>query len=293
MIRRIKEYIKNVYTLMRKPEMLTLPSSLSYYFVLSIVPVVSLLLLIASNLNISVNYITTFFERHFSAELVSFITPMITKQAISIGFIIHTLIAFYIVSNGTNAIIVASNMIFHAKNKPFVKRRIKSFFLAVILIILFTFLLIVPVFGKQLLSLIESLGINSNFLLYLQTIYPILRLPLTLVVIYFGVKLVYVLSPDTKIKSRTVIKGSVFTTICWVLATFAFSYYTKNIASYNIYYAGLSSIVVLMIWFYFLAFIFVLGLSMNYQSREEDIEKTNTIKLKEIEEKVRINKMSN
>ena len=48
-----------------------------------------------------------------------------------------------------------------------------------------------------------------------------------------------------------------------------------------------------MIWFYFLAFIFVLGLSMNYQSSEEDIEKTNAIKLKEIEEKVRINKINN
>ena len=161
MIKRNKKYIKNVYTLMRKPEMLTLPSSLSYYFVLSIVPVVSILLLIASNFNISVNYITSFFERNFSKELINFITPMLTKQTISIGFIIHTIVAFYIVSNGTNAIIVASNMIFHAKNKPFVERRIKSFIIALILIILFTFLLIVPVFGKQLLNVILTNYISN------------------------------------------------------------------------------------------------------------------------------------
>ena len=76
---KVKEYIKNVYNLMRKREMLTLPSSLSYYFVLSIVPVISIILLIATNFNISTNYITNFFQKNFSSELVNFLTPLITK----------------------------------------------------------------------------------------------------------------------------------------------------------------------------------------------------------------------
>ena len=45
-----------------------------------------------------------------------------------------------------------------------------------------------------------------------------------------------------------------------------------------------------MIWLYFLAFIFVMGLSFNYNTVEENIEKTNAIKLKEIEEKVKMSK---
>ena len=45
-----------------------------------------------------------------------------------------------------------------------------------------------------------------------------------------------------------------------------------------------------MVWFYILAFIFVIGLSLNYRSVEEQIEKTNSIKLKELEEKVRASK---
>ena len=42
-----------------------------------------------------------------------------------------------------------------------------------------------------------------------------------------------------------------------------------------------------MVWFYILAFVFVMGLTFNYQNINENIEKTNNIKLKELEEKVR------
>ena len=233
MIKKVKGYIKNVYRLMRNPQMLTLPSSLSYYFVLSIVPVISIILIIASNLNVSVNYITSFFQKNFSSEVVRLITPMITKQAISIGFIIHTLVAFYIVSNGADAIIVASNLVFNIENKNYLKRRIKAFLLAVALIVLITFLLVFPAFGKQLISVFISIGSKNTFVKVLESIYPILRFPLSLIVIYFGVKFIYVLAPDSKIKNSHVIKGSIFTTIGWILSTYAFSYYAKNIASYN------------------------------------------------------------
>ena len=49
---RFKEFSKNLYDIMMKPEMLTLPSSLAYYFVLSVVPIISILLLIASQFNL-------------------------------------------------------------------------------------------------------------------------------------------------------------------------------------------------------------------------------------------------
>lgn len=102
---------------MMKPEMLTLPSSLAYYFVLSVVPIISILLLIASQFNLSINYITEFLEKNFSAELVKTITPIITNQGLTLGFVIYILMALFIVSNGCDAIIVASNTIFNLKNK--------------------------------------------------------------------------------------------------------------------------------------------------------------------------------
>ena len=41
MLDRFKVFCKNLYDMMMKPEMLTLPSSLAYYFVLAVVPIIS------------------------------------------------------------------------------------------------------------------------------------------------------------------------------------------------------------------------------------------------------------
>lgn len=290
MLDKFKNFCLNVYEIMMKPEMLTLPSSLAYYFVLSIVPIISLLLMIASSFNLSTSFLTEFFENNFSAELVKMITPLVTNQSFSIGFIIYILVAFFLASNGSDAIIVTSNQIFNIDNKNYFKRRIKAFFVTIILFLLFTFMLIVPVFGEQLISIAGHIGIDSSIIDALKALYPVLNLPLTLLVLYFGIKLIFIIAPDEKIKSSDVNKGAIFTTLCWVLVTNVYAYYLKHIATYNVYYAGLSTLVMLMVWFYFLAFVFVMGLSFNYRIATEHIEKTNAIKLKEIEEKVKASK---
>ena len=290
MLDKFKNFCLNVYEIMMKPEMLTLPSSLAYYFVLSIVPIISLLLMIASSFNLSTSFLTEFFENNFSAELVKMITPLVTNQSFSIGFIMYILVAFFLASNGSDAIIVTSNQIFNIDNKNYFKRRIKAFFVTIILFLLFTFMLIVPVFGEQLISIAGHIGIDSSIIDVLKALYPVLNLPLTLLVLYFGIKLIFIIAPDEKIKSSDVNKGAIFTTLCWVLVTNVYAYYLKHIATYNVYYAGLSTLVMLMVWFYFLAFVFVMGLSFNYRIATEHIEKTNAIKLKEIEEKVKASK---
>lgn len=62
MLDRFKVFCKNLYDMMMKPEMLTLPSSLAYYFVLAVVPIISILLLIATEFNLSTSYITEFWR---------------------------------------------------------------------------------------------------------------------------------------------------------------------------------------------------------------------------------------
>lgn len=290
MLEKVRDFIKNLYDIMKKPEMLTLPSTLAYYFVLSVVPIISILLVIAGSFNLSITYITSFIEKNFSPELMNMITPIFTEQSFSFAFIVYILVAFFLASNGSDAIIVASNTVFNIPNKHYVKRRIKAFFLTFLIFMLFTFMLVVPVFGEQILSVITSMGVNNRIVEAIKILYPVLNLPITLIVTYQFIKLIYIIAPDEKMERKSVTKGTIFTTVCWFVITLGYSYYIKNLAHYNVYYAGLSTIVVLMIWFYILAFIFVIGLGLNYRSLEEQIEKTNSIKLKELEEKVKMSK---
>ena len=287
---KIKDFVTNILEIMKKPEMLTLPSTLAYYFVLSAVPIISIILVIATSFNLSASYITDFISQNFSEDLMNLLTPILTEQSFTFGFMLYIGFAFFLASNGSDSIIVASNMVFNLENTHYIKRRIKAFGITLIIFLLFTFMLIVPLFGEQIISICVKIGFNNKLVEILQILYPVLNIPITLIVMYFAIKMIYVIAPDDKVKSKYVTKGAVFTTVLWFIVTMIYSYYIKNVANYSTYYAGFSTIVVLMIWFYILAFIFVMGLCMNYRNVEEQIERTNTIKLRELEEKVKASK---
>ena len=57
-----------------------------------------------------------------------------------------------------------------------------------------------------------------------------------------------------------------------------YSYYINHFANYALFYGGLANIVMLMLWVYFLAFIFVIGMALNQKEEISKLEKTGVIK---------------
>ena len=64
-------------------------------------------------------------------------------------------------------------------------------------------------------------------------------------------------------------KGALFTTLGWVIITAIYSIYISNFANYKMFYGGISTIIVMMIWVYFLAYILVMGIAINSAEYEE------------------------
>ena len=110
-----------------------------------------------------------------------------------------------------------------------------------------------------------------------------------MIVIFFLIKLLYTIAPDQKIEHKYTNKGALFTTFMWLILTIVFSYYINNIARYDLVYGNLANIVILMFWFYLLAYVFIIGIIINRDVRDITIEKTNTIKLEELRDKVKDN----
>ena len=52
-----KEFIKNFYSVLNRPEMLILPGHLAFSFILSIVPILTLIGYGAAGLNLSIDFI--------------------------------------------------------------------------------------------------------------------------------------------------------------------------------------------------------------------------------------------
>ena len=105
-----------------------------------------------------------------------------------------------------------------------------------------------------------------------------IRLIWLIIIIGLNIKLIYAISPSKNIQSEETTYGAAFTTIGWVIATFIFRAYLSHFARYDILYGNLSSIIILMVWIYFLSYIFVVGIALNSQKDDDNLLKTGTIK---------------
>ncbi len=291
MLEKLKSFFKNLISIMKRKEMLILPGHLAFYFVLSVVPIITIIFFVATSFNLSLSVITNFIEVNFSKEVLDVIYPILDNTGFTIGNIVFLCIAFFLASNGFDSIIIASNAIFNLDNSKYFRRRLKALVLTFLMVLLFTFILIVPLFGDTILSILMNFTKEDNTLINIFNIlYPVLNIPITFLVVFLFIKLVYTIAPDDVIPSKYVNKGTIFTTFCWMIITVIYSYYIRNFAHFNTYYGGLSSIVILMLWFYLMAYVFVVGLAFNHINVEERIEKTNTMKLDEIQKKVKATK---
>lgn len=291
MFQKLKEFFKNLIEIMKRKEMLILPGHLAFYFVLSVVPIITIIFFIATSFNLSLTVITNFIEANFSKEVLNVVYPILDNTGFALGNIVFLCIAFYLASNGFDSIIIASNTIFNLNNSGYIKRRIKAMIMTLLILLLFTFILLVPLFGETILNILTSFTKEDNVLINVSNVlYPVLNIPITFLVVFMFIKLVYTIAPDDAIPTKYVNKGTIFTTLCWMIITVIYSYYIKNFAHFNAYYGGLSSIVILMMWFYFMAYVFVVGLAFNHINVEERIEKTNSMKLDEIQKKVKATK---
>lgn len=286
----MKDKINKFKELIFAREMSILPGNLAFSFFMAIIPILTLIFYISTQFHLPMDIINNFLDQTFPKGVVDLLQPVLTNS-ISMDSVITLVVGLTVAANGCNAIIIASNTIYGIDNSPFLKRMIKAVFLTFCIVLLFGFIVIVQVLGTSIIALLSSFtSVIKDNQIIVDTLYFILRVPVSLLVVYLFIKLVYVIAPDEKIPSKYMAKGALFTTITWLLLTFCFSYYINNIARYDLVYGNLANIVMLLLWFYALAYIFVLGLSMNRLSYDEGLEKTNSIKLDEIRKKVSKNK---
>ena len=282
----MRERINRILNIVQEQEFRILPGNLAYSFFLAIIPIVTLTFYLLTYFNLQVSEIEKLLQVTFSNGLVSFFKPVFTGT-ITLNSVLTLIVSTFVMTNGCNAIIIASDTIYNFEVASYFRRMVKSLILSVILIVLFAFMIMVPLLGNSILSYISTLFHLEEYSKIINGIYLILQIPVSILVIFIIIKIIYIIAPDDKVKSKYVNKGSLFTTISWVIVTTGYSYYISNIANYNMVYGNLANIVVLLLWFYILAYIFVIGLYINKISSEKGIERTNTIKLEEIRKKVK------
>lgn len=272
----VRIFLKKVIDLIKRPETRILPGHLAFFFVMSLIPIVALLGAIASRFSISFDSIKEGIDISVPGGVGEFISSIINGQGFTFNIGVFLVSAFILASNGMHSIIVASNEIYKIKQKDFITRRIKAIMMTVILVEVLFFLLAIPVFGDTIFDFLRNNVDNEASVNFFYRVYKLVKYPISIAIIYFNIKLIYVIAPDEEIGSVTTTKGSIFTTISWIVSSEIYSFYLDTFTKYDIFYGSVSNILILLLWVYVLSFIFVLGLIINagtYRSiKERQIE---------------------
>lgn len=267
---KISKYLNRLIKILRKPEMSILPANIAFNVILAIIPLLTIVVLIASSFNISINMVAKLIENIMPVQVSEIIVEAISGKGFDGQVGLFNIIAFYIASNGTYALIETSDALYKVTARDALKKRISAIIILLIILTLFVFLLIVPIFGENILNLLRHFVILEDHIENIIFLFNIIKWPMTLLIIYFNVKLIYAIAPSKNIKSKDTTTGAAFTTVMWSLLIIVFRFYLQYFAKYDILYGNLSSIIIMMVWVYALSYIFTLGMAINV-SKKEDI----------------------
>ena len=259
-----KMFLRKVISIIKLPEMRILPGQLAFFIVVSIITMVALVGAIGSGFGLPTASIKDIMGAIVPANILNYFVQSTTSSGIlSFNVTVFFIAAFILASNGTHSIIITSNQIYKIENDHELRRRGKAIVMAMILVSLLLFLILVPAFGDVFIRVIETMIENERIVNIIEGIYHVAKYPISIFLLYYNLKLLYMIAPDKKIDSKSVVPGAMFTTIMWLVSSRIYVFYVDYFANYSVFYGAMSNILVLLIWVYILAYIFTLGLCFN------------------------------
>lgn len=254
---------RELWDLLRLPEMNILPAHLAYFLILSMVPLLLIIIIITVQYEGSATIVVDFIKNNFPEAAGDILLDTFTRTGFDLNIILFVLLSMFIASGGLYSVIVAANMLYDNKAGNALIRRLKAFFMTGLLLVLFFFMLVVMAFGNNIINLLGEVIVNDLLLDYARMVFVLLRWPVAFISILVVINIIYTLAPDDDINIGSTFWGALVTTIMWILVTNIYAYWVDNFASYDLIYGSFSTLIVMMIWIYALSYFLILGLAIN------------------------------
>ena len=270
---RIKNFLHYLYISIKRPEMEVLPGNLAFFFMMMIIPLLTIIGIVISNIDVGKASVYDALVSNFPPNIASMIISISGDSSSSLGIWALLIGSLLLASNGTYSMIVTSNSIYGIKKSNYFLNKLKSFILLIVLIILFVILLFVPIFNNKLFEFIGSLTKTDLATNAYVTLYHILKYPITFLLVFVFISILYKFSPSCRGRKK-IAYGAIFASVILVIVTWGYSFYLEYFSDFENYYGGISNILCLMFYLNIISYIFVLGMSLNY-ARDKSLEDKN------------------
>ncbi|MEY8446072.1 YihY/virulence factor BrkB family protein [Enterococcus ratti] len=241
-------------------EMSTTSVVVAYYLLLSLFPLIIALGNILPFLRINQETVLTYVRQMIPATIYQFIGPAIKNlltQSSGSLLSVSALAALWSASQSINALQIAMNKAYGVKNrKNFFIARFFSFVVILLFIIAISGVTIVLGVGELILEAVQPIfEFSGQVIVQFQT----LKWPITLVLLFIIMLVIYLIVPNAQLKLKSVLPGTIFATVGWLLLSQVFGIYAKYFATRVSGYQIIGSFIVLMLWLNFSATIIIFG----------------------------------
>ena len=241
-------------------------AELGFYFIFAIVPIMTLLFQMLNQLTVARSLYDHFLESFGDNVVVKNIVDALqgaNSGGISLVFLIVTV---WTASKLEFSLIRMSNYTYQYSNENgfigYFKARFRAIITLIILIVILMISLVVLVYGNMLIDMLgEVLGVSD--LVVSPFLTSMLRWPLALFLYWLFLAFNYMMTPNQTLKLKEVLPGSLFAAIGILVATIAYYIYFKHFSHLNLVYGSLAAIIALLLWFYWLGYILMVGIVVN------------------------------
>ena len=237
-------------------------SSTSFFLFLSMIPLLMALCAILPYTRLTeenlLMAITKFTPDAMNGLVVSVVSDVYARSAGTIT--IFAIVTIWSASKAMLALIRGLNAVndFEERRNYFVLRFIACIYTVIILAATILALLVM-VFGNVIVNLlladIPPLHILVQFVMRFMFLF-------SWAVLTFVFALIYAYVPSNKLRFRGQVPGAAFSAIMWGAASYAFSIYVDHFNGFGTY-GGLTTVVIMMLWFYLLMYILMIGAHIN------------------------------
>lgn len=249
-------------------------AEIGFFFILSVIPMLTIMLQLLSYFDITTQIMDKVTER-FSDNSAAVSVISAVRSALSSHFsFLFAMLALWSASKIEFSLIRISNYTYGISDTNHIlgyfKDRLRAIITIAALILLIGGSLLILVYGQTLFLTINimlekyiDLNIQADWL------FNILRWPVTLLIYILFLLANYRMLPHRECKLRELLPGSLFASAGILVSTILYFIYFRYYSHINLVYGSLTAIIVLLLWFFWIGYILVLGSILNASWYEE------------------------
>ena len=265
---RLKDYNKKFKFLMEYSnyrEINSKAAEVSFYLLLSFFPfLIFTISLVVYTPIIKLSKYIFLFKKILPQSAFNIVSSLIQSAIENRSFsflILSFILAMYTMSRAVISLIRGMNRSYNIREtRPYFQVLFISLVFVIMIVVLIFTSMIFLVFGEKLGSfLFNIIGLNQYFIY----IWNLCRYVVGIITVIIILMNLYRFTPNKKLYFKDVLPGAIVSTMCWLIASFCYSFYSNNFARYDIIYGSLGGIIVLITWVYLSSWTILIGCEIN------------------------------